>query len=140
MFSFSNGNFMPSNQSIMNKFFLQTGAILAALSVAIGAFGAHVFKASLEAMGRTDTFETAARYQMYGAIGLLIIGILSNTFKHAFIRYAGNALLVGTIIFAGALYMICATGVTMWGAVAPIGGTCLIVGWVLVALGIAKSK
>ncbi|MDI9880344.1 DUF423 domain-containing protein [Flectobacillus longus] len=124
----------------MNKFFLQIGAVLAALSVALGAFGAHAFKASLEAMGRTETFETAARYQMYGALGLLAIGILSATFKHAFVRYAGNALLVGTIIFAGALYMICATGVTMWGAVAPIGGTCLMVGWVLLALGITKSK
>lgn len=124
----------------MNKFFLQIGAILAALSVALGAFGAHAFKASLEAAGRTDTFETAARYQMYGALGLLIVGILSGTFKHTFVRYAGNALLVGTIIFAGSLYMICVTGVTMWGAVAPIGGTCLMVGWVLLAFGITKSK
>ncbi|MFY7827321.1 MAG: DUF423 domain-containing protein [Flectobacillus sp.] len=124
----------------MNKFFLQIGAILAGLSVALGAFGAHAFKASLEALGRADTFETAARYQMYGALGLLIVGILTGSFKHAFVRYAGNALLVGTIIFAGALYLICATGVTMWGAVAPIGGTALMVGWVLLAIGIAKSK
>jgi uncharacterized membrane protein YgdD (TMEM256/DUF423 family) len=47
--------------------------------------------------------------------------------------------LFGTIIFAGSLYLICATGVTMWGAVAPIGGTGLMLGWILFILGIRKS-
>jgi uncharacterized membrane protein YgdD (TMEM256/DUF423 family) len=75
---------------------------LAALSVALGAFGAHAFKASLEAIGRTETFETGCSLSNVWRLGLLAVGILSGTFKHAFVRYAGNALLVGTIIFAGA--------------------------------------
>ncbi|WP_044173192.1 DUF423 domain-containing protein [Flectobacillus major] len=123
----------------MNKLFIQIGAILAGLSVALGAFGAHAFKASLEAIGRVDTFETAARYQMYGGLALLVVGILSDKFKHQFIQYAGYAFVIGTLIFSGALYMICATGVTMWGAVAPIGGTSLMIGWLLLVLGISKK-
>jgi uncharacterized membrane protein YgdD (TMEM256/DUF423 family) len=58
----------------MQKLFLLSGAILAGLGVAIGAFGAHAMKAMLEASGRTDTFETAVRYQFYHALALLFIG------------------------------------------------------------------
>ena len=60
----------------MNKFFIQSGAILAGLSIALGAFGAHAFKTFLEANNRAETFETAARYQMYGALSLILTGII----------------------------------------------------------------
>ncbi len=123
----------------MNKFFLQLGAVLSGLSVALGAFGAHAFKASLEAVDRVDTFETAARYQMYGGLALVLVGVLSGQFTHKFIRYAGNALLFGTLVFSGSLYLICATGITLWGAVAPIGGTSLMLGWLLLLMGITKK-
>lgn len=123
----------------MNKLFLQIAAILGGLGVALGAFGAHAFKPALEAMGRVETFETAARYQMYGAFVLLIIGILSEKFPNKLITVSGYAFLIGTIIFSGSLYTICLTGITVFGAVAPIGGTALIVGWVCLLLGI-KGK
>lgn len=124
----------------MNKFFIQSGAILAGLSVALGAFGAHAFKVALEATNRTETFETAARYQMYGGLALILAGILTDKISHKFLSWAGNAFLIGTIIFSGSLYLICATGVTMWGAVAPIGGTSLMIGWVLFLLGVSKKS
>lgn len=124
----------------MNKFFIQSGAILAGLSVALGAFGAHAFKVALETANRTETFETAARYQMYGGLALILTGILTDKISNKFLRWAGNAFLIGTIIFAGSLYLICATGITMWGAVAPIGGTSLMVGWGLFLWAISKSK
>jgi len=123
----------------MNRFFLQAGTLLAGLSVALGAFGAHAFKAALEAANRTDTFETAARYQMYGALALILVGILTDKISHKFLNWAGYSLLIGTLIFAGSLYLICATGVTMWGAITPIGGTALIVGWVFLFLGVSKK-
>ena len=123
----------------MNKFFLQAGAVLAGLSVALGAFGAHAFKAALELSQRTDTFETAARYQMYGGLALILVGILSEKITHKLITWAGNAFLLGTIIFAGSLYLICATGVTMWGAVAPIGGSSLIAGWIFLLIAVSKK-
>ena len=123
----------------MNKFFIQSGAILAGLSIAIGAFGSHALKEFLEANHRVDTFETAARYQMYGALSLILTGIIMANFPDKMLRWAGNAFLFGTIIFTGSLYLICATGVTMWGAVAPIGGVGLMLGWILFVSGIRKS-
>ena len=123
----------------MNKFFIQSGAILAGLSIALGAFGAHAFKTFLESNNRAETFETAARYQMYGALSLILTGIIMANFPDKLLRWAGNAFLFGTIIFAGSLYLICATGVTMWGAVAPIGGVGLMLGWILFVSGIRKS-
>lgn len=123
----------------MNRFFLQAGALLALLSVALGAFGAHALKAALEASNRVETFETAARYQMYGAVALIFTGILAEKITHKFLHWAGYFFLIGTIIFSGALYLICATGVTMWGAVAPIGGTALMIGWLLLLVGISKK-
>jgi uncharacterized membrane protein YgdD (TMEM256/DUF423 family) len=123
----------------MNKFFIQSGAILAGLSIALGAFGAHAFKTFLAATNRMETFETAARYQMYGALALILTGILMGNFPNKLLRWAGNAFLFGTIIFTGSLYLICVTGVTMWGAVAPIGGAGLMIGWILFISGIRKS-
>jgi uncharacterized membrane protein YgdD (TMEM256/DUF423 family) len=123
----------------MNKLFLKSGAILAGLSIALGAFGAHAFKEVLELSNRTETYETAARYQMYGALALIFVGILTDRIPHKFLTWAGYALIVGTIIFSGSLYLICATGVTMWGAVAPIGGVSLMMGWILFFMGIEKS-
>lgn len=123
----------------MNKFFIQSGAILAGLSIALGAFGAHALKTFLEGNHRVETFETAARYQMYGALSLILTGIIMGNFPEKLLRWAGNAFLFGTIIFTGSLYLICATGVTILGAVAPIGGAGLMLGWILFISGIRKS-
>lgn len=124
----------------MNRFFLQAGSIISGLSIALGAFGAHAFKTSLEAIGRVDTYETAARYQFFGGISLLVVGILSAYFAHKAITWAGYLFLIGTLIFAGSLYLICATGVTLWGAVAPIGGLSLILAWACVFWGVSDKK
>lgn len=124
----------------MNKLFLKSGALLAGLSIALGAFGAHAFKVVLQKAGNLETYETAARYQMYGALTLILVGILIDKIPHKFLTWAGYAFIVGTIIFSGSLYLICATGVKTWGAVAPIGGTSLMVGWVLFFMGVGKIQ
>ena len=131
--------FSHRKRNKMNKFFIQSGAILAGFSIALGAFGAHALKTFLEANHRVETFETAARYQMYGALSLILTGIIMGSFSHKLLRWAGNAFLFGTIVFTGSLYLICATGVTILGAVAPIGGAGLMLGWILFISGIRKS-
>lgn len=115
----------------MKKLILPSGAILAGLGVALGAFGAHAFKAALEANHRTETFETAVRYQMYGAFALLIVGILFQigNFSEKLLTRAAQCFLIGTIIFSTSLYLICATNILIFGAIAPIGGTLLMIGW-----------
>ncbi len=123
----------------MDNFFLKVGSILGALSVAIGAFGAHLLKPMLLASNRLDTFETAVKYQFYGTFAILIIGLLPLAYKNNFSKIAGNLFLVGTIIFSGSLYLICATGLTIFGAIAPIGGICLILGWLFLFYSIKIS-
>lgn len=125
----------------MQKIFLASGAILGALGVALGAFGAHALKAMLEASGRTDTFETAVKYQMYHALALVLVGVLAAQLPNQakWLTWSGYAFVVGVLIFSGALYLICFTGVRAWGAVAPIGGTLLIVGWLALLWAVVKA-
>lgn len=128
----------------MPKFFIQSGAILGFLGVALGAFGAHALRATLELTKRTDTFETAVKYQFYHALALVAIGILlqlpATTAAGAkFYGWAGYAYLVGVIIFSGSLYTICFTGITKFGAVAPIGGLLMLAGWAFLLIGCLKN-
>ena len=123
----------------MNKFFLLSGSVLGLLGVAIGAFGAHALKAMLEAAGRADTFETGVRYMFYHAIALVLVGILSKEFPGNTINWSGNAFILGTLIFSGSLFLICFTGINVFGAVAPIGGTFLIIGWALLFWSVLKG-
>jgi uncharacterized membrane protein YgdD (TMEM256/DUF423 family) len=113
----------------MNRTFLTIGAIIGLLGVAIGAFGAHDLKDFLSENGNLATFETAVKYQFYHAIALLLTGILSKEFRNKWNKYAGLCFAIGTIIFSGSLYLICFTGIKTFGAVAPIGGTFMILGW-----------
>jgi uncharacterized membrane protein YgdD (TMEM256/DUF423 family) len=123
----------------MQKLFLISGAILAGLGVAIGAFGAHALKALLEATNRTDTFETAVRYQFYHALALLVVGLLLFRLDSKLIQYAGNLMLAGTIVFSGSLYILCLTGTRWWGAITPIGGVLMIAGWILLIISLSKQ-
>lgn len=123
----------------MNKFFLLSGSVLGLLGVAIGAFGAHALKGMLEAAGRADTFETGVRYLFYHAIALVLVGILSKEFPGNTIYWSGNTFLLGTLIFSGSLFLICFTGINVFGAVAPIGGTLLIIGWALLFWSVFKG-
>jgi uncharacterized membrane protein YgdD (TMEM256/DUF423 family) len=122
---------------ISMKFMIQAGGILGALAVALGAFGAHALKGMLEASGRTETFETAVKYQFYHAIAMVLVGLLmqrAGTDAVKLLGWSGNAFAIGVIIFSGSLYAICFTGITKFGATAPIGGLALIAGWVLLIL------
>ena len=119
------------------KLLLQLGSVLGALAVGIGAFGAHALKASLEASGRADTFETAVKYQFYHALAIVLVGVLlsrADPGAAKWLNWAGYAFAAGVLIFSGSLYTICFTGITKFGAVAPIGGLLMIAGWVLLFL------
>lgn len=120
------------------KNILLIGTILAGLAVAIGAFGAHGLRDLLAANGRTETFETAVKYQFYHALGLLVLGILAIQKPQIGFESAAWALFIGTLIFSGSLYVLCLTGIRWLGAVTPIGGILMIVGWGLAAFSISK--
>ncbi|WP_266367527.1 DUF423 domain-containing protein [Tellurirhabdus rosea] len=127
----------------MHKFFLQAGSILGLLAVALGAFGAHALRQMLEQINRADTFETAVKYQFYHALALVAVGVLLqlpgvSAAAAKTYGWAGYAFLAGTIIFSGSLYAICFTGITKFGAVAPIGGLLMIVGWAMLFWGASR--
>ncbi len=122
----------------MNKFFLQTGSLLGAIGVMVGAFGAHALKTMLTETGRLETFETAVRYQFYHAIALILVGLLAKHISAKTLTFSGYCFLAGTLIFSGSLYLICFTGINVFGAVAPIGGTMLVAGWLLMFWSVSK--
>jgi len=121
------------------RLILQFAAVLGALTVAIGAFGAHALRPMLEASGRLETFETAVRYQFYHLLALLAVGVLAVARPD--LRGLDTAALLwlaGIVVFSGSLYAICFTGITKFGAVAPLGGLLLIVGWVRLFIAVSR--
>lgn len=121
------------------KLVLLTAAVLGGLSVGIGAFGAHALRDILETGGRVATFETAVKYQFYHTLALLAIGILMYHIPDKRLGYAAIAMVVGIVIFSGSLYVLCLTGVRWWGAVTPLGGVAMIVGWVMLFLSVYRN-
>ena len=108
--------------------FAAAGAALAFLAVAAGAFGAHLLEGRVSP-NALDTFETAVRYQMYHAGGLLLVGVMIGRSAAAAFMWAGKLFLAGTIVFSGSLYLLVISGWSWLGAVAPLGGLCLLGGW-----------
>jgi uncharacterized membrane protein YgdD (TMEM256/DUF423 family) len=123
----------------MQKLILLSGTMMAALSVTIGAFGAHTLKDLLEANQRTETFTTAVTYQFCHSLALLIIGMLMYKSPHRFLEYAAWSHIAGIVIFSGSLYILCISTNTKWGMITPIGGLLFITGWLLLAIAIGKS-
>lgn len=133
------------------KVLLLAGAILAALGVVIGAFGAHSLPKLIsntnvasdsEAISlvakRVANWETGARYQMYHAFGLMVAGLLCQIVPRKLCVIAGWAFVFGILFFSGSLYLLALSNLKWLGAIAPIGGTAFIVGWVSLAIGISK--
>jgi uncharacterized membrane protein YgdD (TMEM256/DUF423 family) len=123
----------------MNTFFLKTASIIGALSVALGAFGAHALKPMLMASNRLETYETAIKYMFYHALALLLVGVINKDFSGKWLQYSGNSFILGTLIFSGSLLVLCFSGIKILGAIAPIGGTLLILGWVFLFLALSKA-
>jgi uncharacterized membrane protein YgdD (TMEM256/DUF423 family) len=128
----------------MQKRFLQLAALLGALSVILGAFGAHALKQILSEKSLV-VFETGVRYQYYPVVALLLTGILYKEFTNKYLIWAGRFYLLGMLFFCGSLYFISSVDLTLapgmkWiGAITPLGGLCFITGWLLLAAGIGKK-
>ncbi|OEJ99673.1 DUF423 domain-containing protein [Roseivirga misakiensis] len=121
------------------KTVLIIGGILGALSVGIGAFGAHGLESTLSANGRIETFETGVKYQFYHTFALILLGIIMLNIQSNYFNYASICFIVGIAIFSGSLYTLSLTNMTWLGAITPIGGLSLIMGWVFLILGVGKN-
>lgn len=115
----------------MQRTFLFVAAVLGFLGVAAGAFGAHALREQLDP-ARLAIFETGARYQMYHALALLGVALASARWPSPWWTGAAILFVAGVLIFSGSLYTLSLTGTRAWGAVTPIGGVCLLAGWIAV--------
>lgn len=121
----------------MGFIFITIAAMIAALSVALGAFAAHGLQAHLSATS-LDVFKTAVHYQFIHALALFALGILvlmlsvhmdTNSTLHKGFYVAGVAWMIGILLFSGSLYGLTLTEWRWLGPVTPLGGLSFIIGW-----------
>ena len=127
----------------INKNIVVTAAILGALTIMIGAFGAHGLKELITEKSLVS-FETGVRYQMYHVIVMLILGvstgILPKTQKWVF-----RFFIIGILLFSGSIYLLTLNEFLPFDAktiafITPIGGFLLIIGWLRLAYGVIVNK
>ncbi len=112
------------------RLFVAIAAVLGGTAVAAGAFATHALKSQLSDRLLT-VFETGARYQMYHALALLLVALVlaQELGAPGLLTAAGWAFVAGTAVFSGSLYALALTGQNLLGAVAPVGGAVLMLGW-----------
>ena len=124
----------------MNRWLLH-GAIIGFVGVAMGAFGAHALKKHfLEAPDLGAIYQTGSEYALVHAVVLLVVGVLSQKNPSKVISVAGWAFTFGCIVFSGTLWLLAIFDIRWLGAITPIGGLSLLVGWVGLMLAARSSK
>jgi uncharacterized membrane protein YgdD (TMEM256/DUF423 family) len=129
------------------RHWITLGAVLAALAIGMGAFGAHALRSRLipgetataESLRQLEIFETAARYQMYHALALVLVGLMAQRRQSTALQAAGGLFAVGVLLFCGSLYALVLTGIKLLGAITPLGGVAFILGWLMLAVA-ARQK
>jgi uncharacterized membrane protein YgdD (TMEM256/DUF423 family) len=118
-----------------------TAAVTLAVTVVIGAFGAHALADRLGVDGRR-IYETGVMYHFFHALGMLIVSVLPrvSTLSESQANWICVLLLAGIVLFSGSLYLLAVSGVRILGAVTPFGGLSFIAAWVLLAYWLMQSK
>jgi len=109
---------------------IRTGALLAGLAVALGAFAAHAMRGHYDDAA-LQTFETAVRYQLVHALAVVVCGVLLDHGRRT--GAAAFAFTAGTALFSGSLYAMAFGAPRALGAVTPLGGLALLAGWLALA-------
>ena len=120
------------SNSFAERVFIGLGALNAFMSVAMATFAAHALKQSL-AERYLSAIQTAADFQFYHALGLILIGILYQQNSDRLTARAGWLMLCGILFFSGSLYILGLSGTKWLGMITPVGGLCLMVAWLILA-------
>lgn len=122
------------------------GAGLAALAVVSGAFGAHGLRDLLEPR-MLEVWETAVRYHVYHALGLVLVGLFARQSEErgaspdaSALVAAARFLLAGMALFSGSLYLLALSGQRWLGAITPLGGLALVAGWLAFARAAIRAR
>ena len=121
------------------KIFLAIASFMMALAICLGAFGAHALKSILDEH-MLKIYNTGVQYQFYNTLGLFIatfIYALKPDSKKVFISLI--LIVVGMCIFSFSLYFLTILSMPILGAITPIGGSLLIIGWLTLTYGIVKD-
>jgi uncharacterized membrane protein YgdD (TMEM256/DUF423 family) len=117
----------------VDKTFLLIGAVAGFLAVALGAFGAHGLRTRLSP-DMLAVFETGVRYHMYHALAIVLVAVIGGRLDGWLVRTAGWLFTAGIVLFSGSLYALALSGVTVLGAITPIGGLAFLAGWACLAV------
>lgn len=117
----------------MDKTFIFIAAVMGLVGVGLGAFGAHALKGRLSPE-MLAVFETGVRYQMYHTLAILATAALMTRIDGRAVTAAGWCFTAGIFLFSGSLYALAFTGVTVLGAITPLGGLAFLAGWVCLAI------
>jgi uncharacterized membrane protein YgdD (TMEM256/DUF423 family) len=123
----------------MSSAWFATGAVLAAVGVGLGAFGAHGLRERV-APDLLPVWETAVRYHLVHALGLFAVAWATDRWPGPWASMAGWLFLAGTGLFAGSLYLLVLTGQRWLGAVTPLGGVAFIAGWLALAWAALRGR
>jgi uncharacterized membrane protein YgdD (TMEM256/DUF423 family) len=118
-------NLLATTQPMNTRATIRISAVVGFLAVALGAFGAHGLKTTLEANNQLPNWNTAAHYHLIHAVAMLAVALHAPARKCAWWLWLG-----GIILFSGSLYVIGLTNLRILGAfVTPVGGVLLMAGW-----------
>lgn len=117
---------------------LASAALLAFIAVVAGAFGAHGLK-SILSEAQILSWQTAVRFQFFHSLGLILLVILYRQQTDKLLPWSAGFMLAGMLLFSGSIYMLLLTGMSWLGPVTPIGGICLMMGWLLLVVSALRS-
>jgi uncharacterized membrane protein YgdD (TMEM256/DUF423 family) len=129
----------------MHRGYIKLGAFMAAISVVIGAFGAHLLKKYLSPE-LLATFQTGVIYQFFHSLALMVTGLLLKRYPNNMMMWAGRLFTLGIIFFSGSLYLLVmlqsfkGTGLGAFSLLTPLGGLLFVSGWLAIVIGVPSSK
>ena len=127
----------------MNRTSVIIGIIFIVVAIILGAFGAHALKEKLDA-AQLNSFEVGVRYQMYHGLALLALGLSANQL-HVSLKVFNWLIISGIIAFSLSIYLLAikdlhGMNVSFLGPITPIGGTVLIIAWIMVLVQIVRKN
>ena len=117
-----------TDTDLSSRRLIMIGCIVAGVGVAAGAFGAHMLK-TIREPPMLAAYDTATRYQMYHAFGMVLVGMAIRVYDDRRLAMAGWLFATGMVLFCGSLYGIALAGLKWLGPITPVGGLTFIIGW-----------
>ncbi len=121
------------------RFSLIAGALFMGSGVVLGAWGAHGLESFL-GHSNTSSWETGVLYQLVHGLALLLVGILLGQQYSQQLRWVSGLIAAGVLLFSGSLYLLTLGGPGWLGPITPLGGVCLISGWLLMVFLLVRSR